>query len=146
MPTFWKQDTNKIIKITTADRWFSYYTRLVDSNGNGYVQCVTCKKWFFWKYVQCGHFVTREKPATRFNEQNCNPQCESCNCFHDGEQGKHALAIDKKYGSGTAQRLVDLGDIRGQKVHDQYTLKLISDEYRLKAKALAKERGLEIRS
>jgi len=143
MRTFWKQDKKKI-KITTADSWFSKFIRLSDAYGNGYVSCITCGKPYLWKEIQCGHFVTRDRSMTRFNEQNCNPQCVSCNCFHNGEQAKHALVIDKKYGEGTAQKLIDLGDIRGQKQHDQFSLKQISDEYRIKAKKLAQKKGLEL--
>jgi len=146
MPTFWKQDIKKRINITTADKWFSYFIRLRDADENGYIQCCTCRSFRFWKYADCGHMVKRGQPMTRFNQMNCNAQCKPCNKKKDGEQGKHVLYVEQKYGEGTSKMLFDLGDIRGQKVHDQYTLKLISDEYRLKAKALAKEKGLEIKS
>ena len=140
---FWK-NIQKKIKITTADAWFSKYIRLRDAYHNGYVSCVTCGKAKHWKEMHCGHFVTREKLATRFHEKNSHAQCESCNCFKSGEQAKPALAIDRMYGVGTAQMLIDLGDVRGQKKHTKEDLKYLSDKYRTMAKSEAREKGIEL--
>jgi hypothetical protein len=134
----------KKITITTADKWFSYYTRLCDAYESGYARCFTCGSVRWWKAMHCGHFVSRGKPMTRFNEQNCHSQCPTCNGEGNGQLALYTIALDKLYGEGTAQKLIDLGSIRGQKIHDKLALKAISDEYRIKAKKLAQQKGLEI--
>lgn len=131
------------IKRTTADKWFSLFIRLRDIKTGEYCACVTCNKMLHWKYdAECGHYATRGKPMTRFNEQNCHAQCHNCNGNNHGEQAKHGFAIDRMYGNGTAKMLIDLSEVRGQKVHTKVSLKEIATEYRLKAKSLAKKRGV----
>jgi len=138
--------TRIVIKITTADKWFSKYIRIRDSNTMGYVSCCTCGRYMFWKDSQCGHYMTRDKKQTRFNEQNCNTQCPKCNDkrYGNGEQAIHGLYINKKYGPGTAEKLIHLSRVKGFKQTKIY-LKTISDEYRLKTKAIAKEKGIELK-
>lgn len=55
--------------------------------------------------MHCGHFMSRRFPATRWDEENCNAQCAGCNMFGNGEQYKYGLAVDLKYGVGTAEKL-----------------------------------------
>lgn len=43
--------------------------------------------------------------ATRYDERNVNAQCFACNIHNNGEQYKHSLYVDKKYGEGTAREL-----------------------------------------
>lgn len=87
------------------DRVFSEYIRLRDSSGNGLCRCITCSKTLPWKAADAGHFIERDRLATRYNEQNVNAQCPRCNRFRNGEQFLHGLAIDRKYGKGTAEML-----------------------------------------
>ena len=87
------------------DKWFSLYIRLRDSE-NGLIQCFTCGTVKNYKSgMQNGHFQSRSHLATRFCEINCQPQCVGCNMFKQGEQYKFALALDAKYGEGTAEEL-----------------------------------------
>ena len=67
-----------------ADAIFSKYIRHKYADDNGYVRCYTCGKVGLVKKMQCGHFITRTKYATRFDENNCRPQCVACNMFHQG--------------------------------------------------------------
>jgi hypothetical protein len=50
--------------------------------------------------------MSRKHMATRYDEQNCQVQCVGCNMFKDGEQFKFSLALDSKYGKGTAEDLL----------------------------------------
>lgn len=143
MPTFWKKGKTKI-KITTADKWFSKFIRIRDAYDSGFCSCITCGVPRHWKGIQCGHYMKRGKIMTRFNEQNCHAQCATCNGQNEGEQGIHGLKIDEMYGLGTAQNLVNLSKIRGAKEYTKLALKDIAKEYRLKAKKLAKEKGIEL--
>ena len=89
----------------TLDRWFSLYIRLTRSV-NGYYKCFTCGKRLHYKEIHNGHFMSRRHLATRWDEINCQPQCPSCNTFNQGEQFKFAKNLDKKYGEGTADKLL----------------------------------------
>ena len=55
--------------------------------------------------MQNGHFQSRRFLPTRFDEENCQVQCPACNVFRYGEQYKFGLALDGKYGEGTAEEL-----------------------------------------
>ena len=69
-------------------------------------QCFTCGIVRHYKEgMQNGHFQSRSYLATRFDEVNCQPQCVGCNMFKQGEQYKFALALDNKYGQGTAEEI-----------------------------------------
>ena len=78
--------------------------------------CVTCGHRAHWKEQHAGHFVQRDRKATRYDEKNVNVQCVRCNTFRSGEQFKHGEYIDRKYGKGTAAQLQALGSVRGTKI------------------------------
>ena len=98
------------------DRLFSEYIRRRDADHAGYCRCVTCGKMQHWKEMDAGHFVPRDRIATRWDETNVHPQCRECNRFRSGKQYEHGRAIDRMYGSGTADRLMALGSARGAKI------------------------------
>jgi hypothetical protein len=60
------------------DRVFSLYIR-----GKYPPICYTCGAQ--GKKLQCGHFIARSYLATRFEENNCRPQCVGCNIFGRGK-------------------------------------------------------------
>ena len=88
-----------------ADKYHSIYIRMRDADHRGVVTCITCPVQKHWKQIQCGHFVKRSVSLLRYDEENTNAQCVSCNMFKNGEQYAYSLALDKKYGDGTAERL-----------------------------------------
>jgi hypothetical protein len=87
------------------DAIVSKCVRLGSADENGMVYCVTCSMQFFWKEIHCGHFQKRGNTSTRYDIRNLAPQCETCNCFNDGENEKFAVFIDTFYGPGTAELL-----------------------------------------
>tara|TARA_R110000744_G_scaffold180156_4_gene299212 strand:- start:720 stop:1136 length:417 start_codon:yes stop_codon:yes gene_type:complete len=89
------------------DKYFSLFIRLREANEYGFCQCFTCGKVGHYKTggMQNGHFQSRKHMATRFDEENCQVQCVACNMFRQGEQYKFGLALDSKYGEGTAEEL-----------------------------------------
>lgn len=95
---------SKLKKI--ADRWFSLYIRLSRSTKTGRAKCVTCGSRGHWKEMHNGHFMSRRHMATRYDEQNVDIQCPRCNLYEQGEQFKFGLAIDKKWGDGTAEKIM----------------------------------------
>jgi len=59
------------------DRVFSIYIRQKYDKS-----CYTCGK---VGALQNGHFVPRQYLATRWDENNCRPQCVGCNIFGNGK-------------------------------------------------------------
>ncbi len=117
---------------------FSKYIRLRDST-DGYFRCITCGKYCDTKYGgDAGHFITRDAKSTKFDEINCNAQCIQCNRFKSGKQYEHGLAIDKKYGEGTAEKLL----IKSKQLtkRDRFDYEYLIKEYRAKLKALENEK------
>lgn len=84
--------------ITNLDRTFSEYIRLKYYNTyEGAVTCVTCgtKKQYI-EDIHNGHFQSRRHQNTRWEEDNCAPQCVSCNTYGQGQQYKFAKHIGFK--------------------------------------------------
>jgi len=90
------------------DTIFSKYVRLKHADKNGYVKCYTCGVKKYWEKdgMQAGHFMSRKHTATRFDEQNVKPQCYSCNCHFYGRQFEFGQNLDKEFGEGTAETLL----------------------------------------
>ena len=119
---------------------FSIYIRLRDADKNGIVTCITSGRRYHWKDVDAGHFISRRHLATKFNEQNVNAQSRHDNRFSSGEQFKYAKAIDKKWGAGTADKLLVLSRMtckRGKFEIDELTKHYLKEIERLKV-----EKGL----
>lgn len=131
MPWYTKTKGKKSEKskaIERADSWFSKFIRISNSFGNGLGACFTCTNVDDIKNMDAGHFVKRNHLSTRYNELNVQLQCRSCNRYRDGEQFKFGVNLDKKYGKGTAEKLMLLGSTT--KLKTDY--RAISDEYREK--------------
>lgn len=94
-----------------ADTLMSKVVRYRDSelvDGEWIAECITCevKLPAFGRGMQNGHFANRQYGATRYDELNNNAQCYRCNMLFNGEQWKYGLAVDMKYGEGTAKALI----------------------------------------
>lgn len=96
--------------MANLDRVFSQYIRLKDADHAGYVKCWTCDKVKNWREVDAGHFQSRGKYSTRWDESNVKPQCKKCNMYNGGHQYQFGLNLDFHYGKGTAERLILLGN------------------------------------
>lgn len=87
---------------------FSEYIRRRDAlkySGGDFVKCITCSHIAHFKEMDCGHFISRRHLSTKFDEKNNHAQCKGCNGLKSGEQFKYSIAIDAKYGKGTAEML-----------------------------------------
>ena len=91
--------------IQRLDKVFSQWVRRKDADHRGYVECWTCGKVLPWSRVDAGHFQSRAKFSTRWDEMNVKPQCKGCNGFRSGEQFKFARKLDAVYGDGTAEEI-----------------------------------------
>jgi hypothetical protein len=122
------------------DRVFSEYVRLRAADNSGCCQCVTCGKFYYWKNIHCGHFISRSVKAVRFNERNTAPQCARCNSFRQGEWLKFRQWLINAYGKEEVESLEQTALLGGS--YDAYQLQVMTDEYREKVKQLKKEKGL----
>lgn len=96
------------MKTTKADTWFSRFIRIRDafeSNGTLVNKCFTCGKPKQAKELECGHYQSRKHINTRWSELNALPQCTYCNKWKYGEAEKMAIALDLKFGTGTAEKM-----------------------------------------
>ena len=92
--------------VKKLDKIFSIWIRSKDADHAGMVDCFTCGVTKNWKYeIDAGHFQSRGKYETRWNEQNVKPQCKRCNGFRGGEQYLFSKHLDALYGEGTAEWL-----------------------------------------
>jgi cytochrome b involved in lipid metabolism len=113
--------------ITALDAVFSKYIRTKHSV-NGFVECCTCKRSYEIKKIQNGHFMSRKSYSTRWDEENCAPQCYGCNVMQQGQQFLFSKYIDEKYGEGYSQVLLikskqtaKFADFELQEMIDNYT-------------------------
>jgi hypothetical protein len=89
-----------------ADKYFSEFIRLRDAGPDGMVTCITNPKVRkHWREVDCGHWISRAKESTRYDERNANGQSKQANRFQGGHFLEHGLAIDRKFGPGTREAL-----------------------------------------
>ena len=119
--------------IEKLDKIFSIYIRRRNAV-NDVAECFTCGKQDHWKKLQNGHFQSRKHYSTRWQEQNCQVQCASCNVFRYGEQYKFALNLDNTYYSGLAEEL----HIEANKTVklDNTDLEMLIEKYELLIKLL----------
>ena len=87
------------------DLYYSRYIRKIYAE-DGYVKCVTCGKFDEIKFMQNGHYVSRRFYSTRWDDDNCHPQCYSCNVGLAGNYAAYSLYMIDRYGIDILQSLV----------------------------------------
>lgn len=102
------------------DKVFSQFIRLRDSDENGFGECCTCSKRIHWKEAHCGHFISRRHLGTRWDERNTALQCAYCNVYCQGQQYFFSVSIEKRWGRGTVDELINLS---------KQTVKITQAEY-----------------
>lgn len=128
----------------TCWRWMSRMVRLEVCDHNGVVMCCTCGRAMDILVAEAGHYVTRDRKATKFDRRNVHAQCHWCNgdTCKKGNQGLHGIYIDKRYGAGTAELLQNLGAVRGSKIGRERYERMI-EEFKAETNRLLKEKGIE---
>ena len=91
--------------IAKADRIFSRFKRLQALMPAGYIRCFTCGAFMTMRTADNGHYINREHMGTRYHEQNCAPQCSSCNSYAEGRKSTFAINLIKKYGPDILDQL-----------------------------------------
>tara|TARA_R100000655_G_scaffold928_1_gene3773 strand:- start:908 stop:1315 length:408 start_codon:yes stop_codon:yes gene_type:complete len=123
------------------DKYFSLFIRLKNADDLGFTKCYTSGRYYHYKKIHAGHFMSRKHLATRWCEINVQPQSAADNLFGQGEQFKFGKNLDAEYGEGTAEKL---------QIKARQTLKLSRVDYEEKisyykeaVKNLKKEKGIE---
>ena len=80
------------------DTIFSIYIRQKFSK-----ECYTCLK--VTDTLQCGHFISRQYLTTRWDENNCRPQCVGCNIFGNGKPLDFEERLKKELGSNFVENM-----------------------------------------
>lgn len=77
-------------------------------------KCVTCGNIGTFSTNHCGHAISRQFRATRFNPENLGSQCPRCNLWLQGAQYEYGKFINMFHGEGTMEKLIELSksDIR----------------------------------
>lgn len=52
-----------------------------------------------------GHFISRAKRSTKYDERNTHAQCKRCNIFLKGNISDYAVFLEERYGFGILQEL-----------------------------------------
>lgn len=139
-----KKKTDKQNAMDLADMYFSRYVRLkwikdnvlcaFPGDGDDYIRCIICNNWFYWKNIDCGHFISRDCHSTKYELKNTAPQCRHCNSYAGSKQYEFGLRLDEIHGKGTADEMLLKSKIPGKIT--EIGFREIAKEYRLKIKAL----------
>ena len=89
-----KPSRKNIVK--RLDSIFSKYIRNKYADKKGMVKCFTCDREYPIKSIQNGHFMSRKNYATRWDEDNCRPQCYGCNVMKQGMQYEFGKRLGKE--------------------------------------------------
>jgi len=119
---------------------FSLFVRLRDADENGYIICCTSGRRVHYKDADAGHFIGRRHLATKFDERNVHAQSRNDNRFNGGRQYEFSLFIDRKYGKGTADKLLVAS--RQLCKRGKFEIDQLTKHYRNEVVRLKKEKGL----
>ncbi len=146
--TFFKTNTLKKKHPTEKTTWsnFSKSVRLshvcnVLSPDRAYARCVTCNKLFDIKDMDTGHWMKRNKKATKYDRRNCHPQCSNCNSFCKGEEVLHEEYILKTYGQEVVDDLKERAAYAYFKI-PKIALNIINEESKEIINKICKEKGI----
>ena len=139
-----KKPTKKPVKrskvVKDLDAIFSQYIRLKESDEYGFCICVTSGQKMFWTEAQCGHFVSRGKYPTRWDETNCHPQSVYSNIFLKGDYINYTIYMIDRYGREYVDELID----RSKQSVKIPTAELVDkiDYYKIEVTRIKAEKGL----
>jgi hypothetical protein len=123
------------------DKWFSLYIRLRDADELGFTKCFTSGRYYHYKNIHAGHFMSRKYLSTRWSELNVQAQSAADNLFAQGRQYQFGKELDAKYGEGTAEDLQIKSKQIQKFTRDDYEEKITY--YKEAVKNLKKEKGIE---
>lgn len=79
-----------------CDRLFSILIRMKHLMHNDRIECYTCGHTYHYREMQCGHYIGRGNHITRWLEDNCRPQCKTCNEYKHGNLEEFKLRLERE--------------------------------------------------
>ena len=128
-----KKKTERQKAVESLDKIFSEFIRRRKAVMD-IATCVTCGIAKPWKEMQCGHYISRGKFGTRWDEKNCHVQCYACNVMLHGNYPKYARYLIGTYGINILDEL----ELKGNSTprFSVGELLLMVDEYKRKVELL----------
>ena len=129
--------------IAEADKWFSRYIRIRDTDAYGVGRCIDCGKPVTAVYADCGHFYSRRHLAVRWDEDNAHIQAKGCN-YRMGEPEKND-GYRKRLIAKIGQERFDRLTIKKNNIakFGNYELELIAAVYKEKTNFLLEKKMIE---
>jgi len=130
-----ENDRKAIERLKSRGQWlkeaqttFNKYIRERDRNKS----CISCASYHTGQN-HAGHFYTTSaRPDLRFNEDNCNVQCQPCNTHLSGNIHEYRIGLINKIG----QERVDALEVVGKSDWSIEEIKEIKEKYKKKIKLL----------
>ena len=94
-------------------KFFSMAIRLRDADNTGFCQCISSgsRHYYIKDNMQAGHFLlSRMYPNTRWNFKNVSAQSAYANGTLAGDQYRHGINLNAKYGYDVCSELFTLGE------------------------------------
>jgi hypothetical protein len=111
-----------------AQKAFNSFIRNRDSKDNKF-KCISCANIFNIKHMNAGHyFPVKGYNWLRFNETNCNGECQHCNAFNDAHLIRYTWNLINKVGQEEYDNLY-AQSINNQKEFTRDELKEIIEKY-----------------
>lgn len=93
-----KSNLSSLVK--KLDKEFSLFIRLRDSKAFGFkaFKCISCGQIKPFEKADCGHYYSRVKMSTRFDEDNAHAECSYCNRYRADHLDGYRENLIKKIG------------------------------------------------
>lgn len=125
------------------DVYFSMFIRLRDAMDGGMTRCISCGRVLPFREMQCGHFFGRRNMSTRWDEDNCNSECEHCNCKDDHHLEGYRRNLIRKIGE---ERFAMLEARHNEeRKWTEAELREAIAHYTAEVRRLSKEKGIAVR-
>jgi hypothetical protein len=138
-----KRELNDGNSMHLADTYFSRYIRIYHSH-EGKCTCYTCGDIKPIKEVDNGHYMKRQHKNTRYHENNCRPQCKTCNgdIKHNGKQIEFREHLVNELGESQVLEVEELSRMAIKADYHFYKEK--ADYYRNEVNELQKHLKIKI--
>jgi len=118
---------------------FSKMIRARDNIG-GFFRCPTCGRTLPIEEADAGHYITRARKATMFDEMNVHAQCRHCNRFQEGNHFIYRMWLVDKYGAAEIEKMELFA--RTGAGFSTAELLMKAKEYTARTKAIKERKGL----
>jgi len=116
------------------------WVRIFFADDNGMVCCYTCSAVKSYKDIDAGHAIPGLKNHCRYDVRIIRPQCFSCNRMKSGNLSVFIPKLIKEIGMAEFEEISKYRDVQYQ----TYQIQALIQEWKLKLKKLAKDRGIDL--